>query len=57
MYGGSLGSCGGYSLCQENEICAKSNINPNFGVSNFDNILWGILNFFYAITYQGWSLT
>ena len=57
VFGKSNGACGGYGQCPANQICAKSNINPYYGVNNFDNIIWGILNFYYAITYEGWSTT
>jgi hypothetical protein len=42
-------------MCPDGYICAKSNIQPNFGVSSFDNIIWGMLNLYYAITLEGWT--
>ena len=34
----------------------NSNINPDAGVSNYDNILSSMLNNFIAITGEGWSI-
>eukprot|EP00357_Protocruzia_adherens_P012067 CAMPEP_0114999704 /NCGR_PEP_ID=MMETSP0216-20121206/16309_1 /TAXON_ID=223996 /ORGANISM="Protocruzia adherens, Strain Boccale" /LENGTH=455 /DNA_ID=CAMNT_0002364639 /DNA_START=124 /DNA_END=1488 /DNA_ORIENTATION=- len=31
--------CGGKNMCGEGEVCAKTLENPNYGVTNFDNIL------------------
>lgn len=53
--GGDSGMCGGFGVCPDGWICAKANISPNYGVSSFDNILWGILNFYYAISLEGWT--
>ena len=29
--------------------------NPNFGITNFDNILYGLLTIFQSVTLEGWS--
>lgn len=29
--------------------------NPDYGTTNFDNILWGLLQVFISITLEGWS--
>ena len=31
------------------------NENPNFGVTNFDNILYALLAVFQSVTLEGWS--
>ena len=35
--------CGGDQSCPEGYFCGKMNSNPNFGVTNFDNIFWAML--------------
>ena len=46
--------CGNLN-CEENFICGKLIENPNFGVSNFDNIFNSIFQVFQCITLEGWS--
>ncbi len=29
--------------------------NPNYGITNFDNILWAWLTIFQCITLEGWT--
>ena len=41
--------------CPEDYFCGKQTLNPNFDVTNFDNIFWGLLNVFQCITLEGWS--
>jgi uncharacterized paraquat-inducible protein A len=41
--------------CPEGYFCGKQNENPNYGVTNFDNILFGLLCVFQCITLEGWS--
>ncbi len=53
--GGNDGLCGGFGSCPDGYICAKANLSSNYGVSSFDNILWGMLNYYYAITLEGWT--
>ena len=31
------------------------NVNPNFEVTNFDNIFWALLVVFQCVTLEGWS--
>ena len=46
--------CGSYP-CPEGYYCGKKTLNPNFDVTNFDNIFWALLNVFQCITLEGWS--
>lgn len=46
--------CGNY-LCGENQICGKLLKNPNFGIVNFDNIFYSLLNVFQIVTMNNWS--
>lgn len=36
-------------------FCGKRTMNPNFDVTNFDNIFWALLVVFQCITLEGWS--
>jgi hypothetical protein len=47
--------CGGEQVCPEGFFCGKKNVNPNFEVTNFDNIFWALLVVFQCITLEGWS--
>ena len=46
--------CGSYP-CPEGYYCGKKTLNPNYDVTNFDNIFWALLNVFQCITLEGWS--
>lgn len=35
--------CGGRNQCPEGYFCGKQNGNPNFGVTNFDNLMYSLL--------------
>ena len=35
--------CGGEQMCPDGYFCGKMNKNPNFEVTNFDNIFWALL--------------
>lgn len=37
------GLCGGANYCPENNFCGQIMANPDYGTTNFDNILWGLL--------------
>ena len=39
----------------EEFYCGKKTLNPNYDVTNFDNIFWALLNVFQCITLEGWS--
>lgn len=47
--------CGSMNECPDGYFCGKQNANPNFGVTNFDNILFSLLVVFQCITLEGWS--
>ena len=47
--------CGGEQQCPDGYFCGKMNRNPNFGVTNFDNIFWALLTVFQCISLEGWS--
>ena len=39
----------------EGTFCGKRTLNPNYDVTNFDNIFWAMLLVFQCITLEGWS--
>jgi len=41
--------------CPEGYFCGKTNENPNFGSTNFDNIFFALLAIFQSVTLEGWS--
>jgi hypothetical protein len=41
--------------CPGGYFCGKSNDNPNFGVTNFDNVMYSLLAVFQSVTLEGWS--
>ena len=45
----------GNSGCDINEYCWNSAINPNQGVTSFDNIFTSLLTVFIAVTLSGWG--
>lgn len=45
----------GSAVCPGGYFCGQSNDNPNFGVTNFDNILYSLLVVFQSVTLEGWS--
>jgi hypothetical protein len=47
--------CGGMAVCEPGYFCGKQNENPDFGVTNFDNVLYALINVFVCITLEGWS--
>ncbi|XP_060040337.1 voltage-dependent N-type calcium channel subunit alpha-1B-like, partial [Erinaceus europaeus] len=42
-------------LCEGNTECREYWRGPNFGITNFDNILFAILTVFQCITMEGWT--
>lgn len=46
--------CGGIE-CPGGYFCGKNNENPNYGVTNFDNLFYAILSVFQCVTLEGWS--
>lgn len=49
------GLCGGQNYCPENNFCGEIMGAADYGTTNFDNILWGLLQIFISITMEGWS--
>ena len=43
------------AVCGPGYFCGKQNENPDFGVTNFDNVLYALINVFVCITLEGWS--
>jgi hypothetical protein len=41
--------------CPGGYFCAKGSENPNYGVTNFDNVLYALLAVFQCVTLEGWS--
>jgi hypothetical protein len=41
--------------CPGGYFCAKGGENPNYGVTNFDNVPYAILAVFQCVTLEGWS--
>ncbi|KAI1900540.1 hypothetical protein AGOR_G00050980 [Albula goreensis] len=41
-------------LCSNGTVCQEYWIGPNFGITNFDNILFAVLTVFQCITMEGW---
>jgi hypothetical protein len=41
--------------CPGGYFCGKSNENPNYGVTNFDNVAYSFLAVFQCLTLEGWS--
>lgn len=46
--------CGG-AACPSGYVCVSSLNNPNFGKSNFDNVLMSMLTLFQSVTLEGWT--
>ncbi|XP_060107264.1 voltage-dependent N-type calcium channel subunit alpha-1B isoform X2 [Heteronotia binoei] len=42
-------------LCDKGTVCQKYWEGPNFGITNFDNILFAVLTVFQCITMEGWT--
>ena len=42
-------------LCEGDTECREYWPGPNFGITNFDNILFAILTVFQCITMEGWT--
>lgn len=49
--------CGGFTECPEDFFCGKTNENPNYGATNFDNFMYSMLAVFQTVTLEGWSET
>ncbi|XP_014886936.1 voltage-dependent P/Q-type calcium channel subunit alpha-1A isoform X18 [Poecilia latipinna] len=42
-------------LCPNDSLCESGWIGPNYGITQFDNILFAILTVFQCITMEGWT--
>lgn len=42
-------------LCPNGTTCKKYWLGPNYGITQFDNILFAILTVFQCITMEGWT--
>ena len=42
-------------LCPEGTTCRQYWLGPNYGITQFDNILFAILTVFQCITMEGWT--
>ena len=47
--------CGGRT-CPSGSVCIKGLDNPNYGKSNFDNVLMSMLTLFQSVTLEGWTI-
>jgi hypothetical protein len=45
----------GAEACPAETFCGKMNENPNYGVTNLDNIFYAMLMVFQCTTLEGWS--
>lgn len=42
-------------LCPDGTMCKEYWLGPNYGITQFDNILFAILTVFQCITMEGWT--
>lgn len=47
--------CGGGDSCRPGFYCGKSNENPSNGATNFDNVMFSLLQVFQIVTMEGWT--
>lgn len=47
--------CNGTDACPGGYLCGKQLHNPDFNVSNFDNLLYSFLMVFQVTTMEGWT--
>ena len=47
--------CGGQESCLPSTYCGKSNENPANGASNFDNVMFSMMQVFQIVTMEGWT--
>lgn len=47
--------CSNNESCPAGYFCGKTNENPNYGVTNFDQIMYSVLCVFQSVTLEGWS--
>ena len=49
--------CGNIDCPGNQLLCGKMNENPNFGITNFDNIFFSFFNVFQLVTLDSWGFT
>lgn len=42
-------------VCQDGSMCIEKWIGPNYGITQFDNVLFAVLTVFQCITMEGWT--
>ena len=42
--------------CPPGFFCGKTNMNPNFGQTNFDTVFYSLIAVFQSVTLEGWSV-
>lgn len=42
-------------LCPNGTMCNRGWLGPNYGITQFDNILFAVLTVFQCITMEGWT--
>ena len=47
--------CAADDGCLPGQFCGKTDENPNYNVTNFDNILYAMLLVFQTVTMEGWT--
>jgi Ion transport protein len=50
-----MDTCGGEESCLPGTYCGKSNENPSNGATNFDNVMFAMLQVFQTVTMEGWT--
>ena len=51
----SIAPSGSYICAKETAICLEKWPGPNYGITNFDNIIYAMLTVFQCITMEGWT--
>lgn len=51
----SIDFCGGGDSCRPGYYCGKSNENPSNGATNFDNVMFSLMQVFQVVTLEGWT--
>lgn len=41
--------------CEKGSVCAEYWLGPNYGITQFDNVLFAVLTVFQCITMEGWT--
>lgn len=48
-------TCGGYQGCPDGYFCGKTNSNPNYEQTNFDNIFYSFITVYQCVSLEGWT--